>query len=470
MPDKLQRHFNLVGVGIYLLALIAVSLSFQDYALRPLWMVWGIGTVLLFFGMTYLVYRQWNKDTTKTFTKKLFWLALATRIVYVVCIYFYYRQQTGFPMEYAAADSKRYHETACYLSQLAREGYFKAIFQQLDAHTMGFSDQGYLLYLTTIYAIFGKNILLTRLLKALMSAYMCVAIYRLTARNLDEKTARLAAIVALFLPQFIHYNGTYLKETEMIFLATLALERFDYMVHEHKYTIVNILVCILLTALSFGFRTVVGMTLIFSYIVCILFADKATLSKKSKGITLGAIAILILVFVLTPIGKEMLVMVKLNIKESNYMVVKYNQYGMRYADYASYKTMAPGAFVLPLTNLVEVANENQKMMNGTYFIKNYLAFFAIWCIVVAIREKRWRNFSLIGSYTLAYVLIIAFSFAVNSERYHLPAMPGIVIMAAFAMTHFRKKDFPFYYVYCALLLIAIFAWNYIKLSGRGLIF
>ena len=125
---------------------------------------------------------------------------------------------------------------------------------------------------------------------------------------------------------------------------------------------------------------------------------------------------------------------------------------------------------MPLTNLVEVANENQKMMNGTYFVKNYLAFFAMWCIVAAIRERKWRNFGLIGSYTLLYVMMIAFSFAFNSERYHLPALPGIIIMAAFAMTHFRKRDFAFYYSYNVVLLIAIVAWNYLKLAARGLFF
>ena len=95
--------------------------------------------------------------------------------------------------------------------------------------------------------------------------------------------------------------------------------------------------------------------------------------------------------------------------------------------------MAPGFLTLPLTNLVEVANPNQKMMNGTYFVKNYLAFFALWSIVVALRERQWRKLSLVGSYTLIYAFIIAFTFAFNSERYHFPVMPGLLIMAAYTM-------------------------------------
>ena len=42
-------------------------------------------------------------------------------------------------------------------------------------------------------------------------------------------------------------------------------------------------------------------------------------------------------------------------------------------------------------------------------------------------------------------------------------------MAAYTMQRFRRKDFKFYYAYCVLLLVAIVAWNYIKLAGRGLL-
>ena len=433
-------------------------------------MVWGVGTVVFFFLTTYLFYQRWNKDQTRTFCKKIFWTALGIRAVYVTAILYYYYYQTGIGLEYQAADSLAYHRTAAYLSDLAREGQLKQIIYLLNRSTMGFSDQGYVLYLTTLYTLFGKNILGPRLLKALMSAYLCVSIYKLTSRNLGEKTGKLAAVIAVFLPQFIHYNGTYLKETELVFVATLALERFDFMIKNRRFKIGNILLTILLTALSFGMRTVVGMILIGSYIVGTLTAEKELIPKKTKWITLGCIAAVSLIFLMTPIGKEMFIIFKINFKESTYLVEKYKNLGIKYADYASYKTMAPGAFVLPLTNMVEVANENQKMMNGTYFVKNYLAFFAIWCIVCAIREKKCRQFGLIGSYTIVYVLMIAFSFAFNSERYHFAAMPGIIIISAFAMTHFRKKDFTPYYVYCGLLYAAILAWNYIKLSGRGLIF
>ena len=470
MPEKLHRHFQWVGLGVYLLSLLIVSVSFRSYALKPLWMAWGIGTVCFFFLTTWFFFRQWRHDETKKFIRKVFWIALGIRAVYVGTIILYYYYQTGLAMEYQAADSMSYHQWAIALAKLAREGEFGIIFRWLNANTMGFSDQGYVLYLTTLYTCFDNNILGPRLLKALMSAYMCVAIYKLASRSLGEKTGRLAAVMAVFLPNFIHYTGTYLKETELIFLTTLALERMDYLVRSKRYTFWNIAFPILLTALTFGFRTIVGMILILCFILFILFQERPLMTKKAKIVTIGAAALVSLVFLFTPIGKEMLIMFRINFLTGEVPPIKYEQMGLKYAEYASGKYLAPGFFTLPLTNLVEVANENQKMMNGTFFVKNYLAFFALWCIVVAFREKKWRDFSLIGSFAIIYALCIAFSFAFNSERYHLPVMPCFLIMAAFAMTHFRKKDFDVFYTYNALLVIAIVAWNYIKLDGRGLFF
>ena len=469
MLNKLQRHFSLIGIGIYLLSLLIISLWFRPFALKAEWMAWGIGTVVLFFLMSYVFTQRWSHDDRKRFLWKAFLVAFIIRAVYVTAMVYYYYYRTHISFEYGAADSIGYHLNAVHYAELFRHGQFKPVFQDLNASTAGFSDQGYVLYLTSLYTLFGQNVLGPRLLKALMSAYMCVAIYKIAVRNLGEKTARLATVMAVFLPQFIHYTGTYLKETEMIFLATLALERMDYLIHSKKTSFWNILLVALLTALTFGFRTIVGMILIASFAIAIILADKTLIPKKTKIISLGVVVLVSIIFLLTPIGKEMLFTLKLNFKESGFLTWKYQLLGLKYAEYANYKYMAPGAFTLPLTNLVEVANSTQKLMNGTYFVKNYLAFFAMLCIVAAIRQRQWKRFSMIGSYTILYILIIAFSFAANSERYHLPAMPGFLILAAFALTRFKRKDFPWYYVYCGLLLIAIVGWNYLKLSARGLI-
>ena len=97
MPERLHRHFNILGLGIYAAALLIVSLLFRDHALKGQWMAWGIATVMLFFLMTYCCHHYWRKDGTKTFIKKLFWTAFALRALFVVAIYFYYLKENSTP-------------------------------------------------------------------------------------------------------------------------------------------------------------------------------------------------------------------------------------------------------------------------------------------------------------------------------------------------------------------------------------
>ena len=469
MPDKLLRHLSWVGIGVYMVSLLTVSCLYRSFALKPLWMAWGVGAVLFFFGLTYLFHRRWCHDDAKRFVRKVFWVALGIRLLYLAGIIFYYYQQTGLSLEYDAADSLNYHRWASYCSNLARQGQFKEIILTLHYNTMGFSDQGYTLYLTILYTLFGKNILGPRILKALMSAYLCVVVYKLAARSLGERTARIAAVMAVFMPHLIHYPGTYLKEMEMVFLATLALERMDYLIRSKRYTFWNIICPIVLTALTFGFRTVVGMALIASFLLFVLFGERQLLTRKTKGIVAGMVVLLAVVFLFTPIGWEMAVIFKLRFSDLGFLSQKYRALGMRYAEFAHCKYLWPGAFVMPLTNLVEVANSTQKMMNGDFFVKNYLAFFAMWGFVVAVRERQWRNITLPGAYTLFYVLIVTFSFAAMSERYHFPELPGFILLSGYAIAHWRRQDFKWLYIYSSLLILAIVAWNTLKLAGRGII-
>ena len=142
---------------------------------------------------------------------------------------------------------------------------------------------------------------------------------------------------------------------------------------------------------------------------------------------------------------------------------------MKHGELAQSWILAPGAFVLPLAPMVEESPDHNKMIHGSTYVKNFLAFFAMLAIVIAFRQKKWRDFSLIGAYELSYLAMIMFSFAANSERYHEPAIPLIILMSAYAMTHLRRKDLKLFYVYCGVLFVALVVWNWLKLSARGLV-
>ena len=469
MSKKLTRYIALYGIGVYLLALLFISVVFRNHTLQAKWMLWGIGEVLFFFVLTAVFYPRWKNDDTKHFMWKVFLVAFLIRGLYAFLICYYYYFETGKAFEYNAGDSLWYHPTAVYLSRCVRQGHILYVFKYLNAYTMGWSDQGYPLWLTLIYTIFGRSLLTPRLFKALMSAYLCIVVYKLGTRTFGERTGRLAAVMMVFTPILIQICGLHTKEMEMIFLSILAFERMDFLIRSKKYTFWNIVVPILLTGLTFGFRTIIGMCLIFAFLVFVVVSSKDLVSKKGKIITIASTVVVFLAFLLSPVGREMKIINYLKFKDLTYQSERYDSLGLKHNELAQSKYLAPGAFVLPLAPMVEEAPMHNKMLHGSIYIKNFLAFFAMWSIVIAIRQKKWRDFSLIGAYELAYIGIVMSSFTANSERYHEPAIPLILVMAAYAMTHLRRKDMKYFYVYCGLLLVALFAWNWLKLAARGLV-
>jgi len=468
MSQKLTRYIALYGVGVYLLALLVISLVFHEYALQLKWMLWGIGEVLFFFVLTTVFYPRWKNDAPKQFWLKVFWVALVIRLLYVILTYFYFKHTMGFPFD-VPGDGVGYYNRSVRLSRYIRRGDFGFVVNFLKGYSMGFSDHGYLIWLIFLHTLFGRGVLVARVFKVLMSAYLCIVVYKLASRTFGERTGRLAAVMCVFMPILIQLTGMHTKEMELIFLSIFALERMDYLIRSKKYTFWNILFPILLIGMSFGFRTVVGMCLIFAFLVFIILSPNDLVSRKAKIITLSATVAVFLFFLFTAVGSEMKIIYRINFSGTDYMAKKYEKLGLKYGELTKSKYLFPGAFVLPLSPMVEVSPDHNKMIHGSTYIKNFLAFFAMLSIVIAIRQKKWRDFSLIGTYELSYLAIIMFTFTSNSERYHEPAIPLIIVMAAYAMTHLRHRDLKLFYVYCGLLVVALFAWNWMKLAARGLV-
>ena len=468
MSKKLIRYISIYGIGVYLLALLVISVVFRDHAMELEWMLWGIGEVLFFFVLTTVFYPRWKNDKPKVFCHKVFWIALAIRLLYVVFSYYYFYNHAGGPFE-GPGDEIGYYTRSALLSKYIRKGDFGFVIDFLKGYSLGFSDHGYLIWLTFIHTIFGRKVWVARIFKALMSAYLCIVVHKLSSRTFGERTGRLAAVMCVFMPLFIQLTGSHIKEMEMIFLSILALERMDYLIRSKKYTLWNILFPILLIGMSFGFRTVIGMCLIFAFLVFVILSPNHLVNRKGKIVALSTTLVVFLVFLFTVIGSEMKIVYMLNFSGTDYLARKYESLGLKYSELSKSKYLFPGAFVLPLSPMVDVAPDHNKMFHGTIFIKNFLAFFAMLSIVIAIRQKKCRDFSLIGAYELSYLAIVVFTFTSNSERYHQPAVPLILVMAAYAMTHLRRKDLTLFYIYCGLLFVALFAWNWIKLAARGMV-
>ena len=454
------------AITIYVVSLCLVSVFYIGY--RMLWgyVLLGIFSVLGFFVFT----NHWSEScrvfSEKRYVKSLFWTALGIRLVWVFVSYYYYIAMTGQPFEFGAADSISYHDEAVWLA-----GSDWSLVWDYYSSGFGVSDVGYPLYLTLLYKIIGPNIIIPRIIKAFLGAYTCILLYRLSQRSFGESTARMVGIMSALMLNLIIYCGYHLKETEMLFLEVAFLERTDYLFRSHKSTFWNIFLPSVLAISLFFFRTVLATVAIFSLMTAILFMNTPSMKRGWKRVTLicwGVVCLLVLS------GGTIMTEVEgyWERKEENLVRKRQEQTmrGNQWAQYATGAVMAPMVFVLPFSTMVDVAGQyGQQEKHGGNYIRNFMGFFALLGVYEAIRRKKWREFSLIGSFVIAYLGIVGLSGFSNSERFLLPGLPCLIMMWGYGISTLRAKTFKLLNPWCVIVVVMEFAWAYFKLGSRGLL-
>lgn len=462
-PKKIANK----GVALYLISLILVSLFFTQYIIPWYFMVMGIAEVSLFFLLTNKLSKNWQTiPRTKVFEKKLFLGALLIRLLWVVISYYFYQQQTGQPFEFGAADSLGYHEEAKWLATMD----WNRVMNYLFYSRKGYSDSGYPLYLTLLYKITGPNVFFARVVKSLLSAFMCVLLYRLSCRNLGDKVGRMAAVFSAFMPNLILYCGLHLKETEMLFLIIAFLERSDYALRSEKVKLWDVAIPLLLCLSLFFFRTALGAVAALSFLTALLFSSpKVTTKARRWRIALWSI-IAVIVLGGSTIANE--VETLLQNRDTNQAMRRYEQTqrGNLWAKYATGTVMAPMVFVLPFATLVDTGQYNQLVMHGGNFVRNFMGVFVLIGLFTALfTKKNWRDFSLVGSFTIGYLFVISLSGFANAERFLLPGLPGLLIMAAYGISELTPKSYKWVKIWYVVVIMMQVGWAYFKIGSRGIL-
>lgn len=460
-PQKIAHR----AILVYLISLSLVSVFYVGYMMPWSFILLGILWVAGFFLLTNRLTETWRAIPEKVFVRRIFWVAVALRLVWVVASYYYYIEATGQPFEFGAADSASYHDEAAWLA----ESNWSFIWDYYFG-SFGVSDVGYSLYLTVIYKIFGPAIIVPRIFKAFLSAYTCVLLYRLSQRTFGEDTGRMVGIMSVLMMNLIVYCGYHLKETEMLFLEVAFLERADYMFRREKANLWHILVPSLLALSMFFFRTVLGTVAVFSFATAVLLMNTPSMKRGWKRLALvgwGLLCLLVLS------GGTIMTEVEgyWERKEENLERKRYQQTvrGNQWAQYATGAVMAPMVFVLPFSTMVDVAGQyGQQEKHGGNFIRNFMGFFAIMGVFEALRRKKWRDFALIGSFVIAYLGIVSVSGYGNAERFLLPGLPGLIIIWGYGISTLRRNTFKLLVPWSVVVVAMEFAWAFFKLGSRGL--
>jgi hypothetical protein len=452
------------AVLTFIFSLSLCSALFFSHALPIIWIGFAAFEVLFFFYLTYSFTKSWTKINTRSFIRKILTYSLIIRVIWVVFSYFFYIHMTGEPFEFIAADSLMYHRAG---SNVLING-----FDDLETAFLGLdlSDRGFPFYLSLIYFVFGPHIIIPRLINALLGAWIVVLIYHLARRNFSENVGRIAAIMMMLMPNLIYYCGIHLKEIPMVFLLVFFIERVDMLLRKRIRFTELALIAGLGVALFF-FRTVLLASALFALLSMVLFIRRT----GSNWIQRSIIAIWVVITVFFTFSYEIQVEFEALIKNvdtqsQNMEFRAQREHGNKLATYGSTVIFAPVMFVAPFPTFVNIeTQQNQMMLSGGYFIKNILAFFILISIIDIIKRKLLRKYLLILSFLLSYLIILAQSSFALSERFHLPALPFLIILAAYGITKINVKYHKYYLPYLLVICVIIIAWNAFKLAGRGIV-
>ena len=451
---------------VYLISLSPVSLVFVNYIMGLGYIALGFFWVCGFFGMVALCSKGWRSFSEKRFVETIVMVGLTLRIVWVIVSYFFYEAVTGIPFEFSAADSLAYHDDAMWLASEPISSTWRYLFGSV----IMFADSGYPFILSIIYRIFGPIVIIPRIINALLSTWTCVLLYKMAARTFEEETARMAAIMMVFMPNLIIYCGYHLKETLMLFLLVAGLERIDALLRSKQLSFWGVVVPSLLVGSLFLFRTVMGAAAVFAFASAILVSSAPSMKRGGKRIALIAWGVLALVvFAGGSIATEVEEMWEG--REENVVNKRAQQaiLGNQWAQYATGTVMAPMIVVLPFATMVDVDEQyGQQAKSGGNFIRNFMGFFALLAIYEAIRRKKWRDFVLFGAFVVAYLGIVAFSGFSNSERFLLPGLPCLIVMWAYGVSSLRKATYKLLFPWCILVVAMEIGWAFFKIGSRGL--
>ena len=468
MVPFLPKQVTCRAIITYLIALTVISLFFSDYAMRFGYMALGLLFVVGFFSLTGVWTLKSKNDSERDFVKFLFISAVIFRLVWVIASYFYYINATGIPFEFDTADALGYHEEAKWLASekwsKAWEYYFKRDYASI-------SDVGYPLYLTVIYKITGPVIIIPRIIKSFLSAFTCVLVYHLSSRVFGKETGRMAGIMMVLMPNLIIYCGYHLKETEMLFLEVAFLERADYLIRSKEVSFRNVLLPTILAGILFFFRTVLGLAAVFSLATAVLLSNAASMRRGWKRTALIGWGVLC-VAVLSGGAAMTEIEALWEEKDENASLKRVEQTsrGSQWAQYATGAVMAPMAFVLPYATMVDVSHQyNQQTKHGGNYVRNFMGFFAILAIYEALRQKKWRDFILIGAFIISYLGVVALSGFSNSERFLLPGLPCLIMMWAYGVSELRGNTYKYLTPWCFVVFLMEFGWAFFKLGNRGII-
>ena len=464
-----HKYYTSAAIVTYVVLLVICFIFFSHNPLPVLWIIFGLFEVIVFFNFSNVLSKNGERISEKSFKERIFITALVIRVLYVIFIYFFYQYLTGQPFEFEAGDSLFYNNMGLHISNVINSGISNLF--NMDWYNIGISDRGFPIFLGLIYNLLFQSVLIARIINALLGAWMCLLIYNLAFRNFGKEAARISAILVMLLPNLIYYTGLTLKETLMVFLLVAFIERSDFLFHTRKFDLKTLIFIIFLGVSIFFFRTALAVAAWFSLFTTLIFIKSRVTSFNRKlliGLWLIA-SILVISYSKIMVEIDYLANNKSLVQAAHLEFFATREGGNVFAKYGSTAIFLPLSLLGPLPTLVDTNQNNAELINGAIFTRNVYIFFVIIALILIAKRRLFRNYTLIISFIFSYLAILAASGFAISERFHLPVLPFLIILAGYGITQINIRYNKYYIPYLILISIIILGWNWFKLAGRGVI-
>lgn len=460
----------------YLAALLTCNVMYMNQSMIWYWWVFGIVEVGVYFYFANRLTKSWAMLRPRVFEKNLFGWAFAIRVIVMFFLYWFHNEMTGQPFMFSAADARGYHDEAVWIAQTIRDGQFDVYLNYKFGEHSGVSDAGYPMYLGLVYLLSWDSIIVARLLKCLWGALSCLLLYRIAKRHFGEQVGRIAGILMMLESHFWIYGGMHLKETEMIFLMLLFLERADNLLQSRQFTFRNIAIIVVLMASLFTFRTVLGLAGVFALVMALMLSSKRVMSWGKRIVFLLVFGVTALYFAGGRIFSEIETIWELkdDNQASRMSEIVTTQ---SFAKYTSAAVFAPMIFTIPFPTMVETeGQEISRMLHGGMVTKGVMSFFCILALVSLLfpllpNLNNWRDHVLPGAFLIAYLLILVFSAFAHADRFHMPALPLEILFMAYGVSLLQKVGMVkrMFNWWLVMMFVAFVGWNWFKLAGRGML-
>lgn len=455
------------------LLIVFFYIFFGSYIMPPLVLLFGASIVLVFFIGLKNYSLKWSRIPLPVFYKRLFWHSFVFRLIFVGIMYLLtlWLDPDSFPFEIRAADSWIYHNIGVKVAENINNGQFMKV---LSKNLRSFNDYGHTLYVGILYYIFGPYTFVVRFFNAVFGSITAVYVSKISGKIFGESAGRLAGIIAMLMPAFWYYGGMHLKETVMIFIIMTVCYNATKIITTDKFRVLNIAGIIMFSFLLFYYRSFLAPLLI----LCVSAYFIMNLLKKrgNKPVLIFSFLLFTLIIgrLIISFGYFSEIQSALNQAKGRFdiqMTESTKQVkGISFDKAIIYPLILAGAVITPFPSLLDF-EERQLGMFVRYqndMVRNIMYFFVFLGAFYAVRRK-FKQGLLVLAFGFGYVAVLAISGVSFQARFQLPSLPFMIILMAggFCYTDpWIKKKWP---IYLFFIFIAIFAWNYFKMSIRGLI-